>query len=38
MAVGQFEYSEDGVVFEGGYLEEVKEFGKMQKRIEGFGL
>ena len=38
VAVGQFEYFKDGVAFEGGYLEEVKELGKIQKCIGGFGL
>ena len=33
-----FEYIENGVAFEGGYLEEVMEFGKIQKCIDGFDL
>ena len=36
MAVGQFEYSEDGVAFGDSYLEKMREFGKIQKRIGGF--
>ena len=37
-AVGLFEYSRDVVAFEEGYLEEVREFDKIQKHTRGFGL
>ena len=33
-----FEYSGDVVAFEEGYLEEVREFDKIQKHTRGFGL
>ena len=33
-----FEYSGDVVAFEEGYLEEVREFDKIQKHTGGFGL
>ena len=33
-----FEYSGDVVAFEEGYLEEVREFDKIEKHTRGFGL